>query len=89
MMPPALQLLLMEHPTRGLDIDSADWVWTEILKRREEGTAIIFASADLDELLRYSDRIMVFFAGEILKVVDAATTTGEQLGYLIGGTVSA
>jgi simple sugar transport system ATP-binding protein len=88
MMPPGLQLLLMEHPTRGLDIDSADWVWTEILKRRVEGTAIIFASADLDELLRYSDRIMVFFAGEILQVVDAATTTGEQLGYLIGGTVS-
>jgi simple sugar transport system ATP-binding protein len=79
----------MEHPTRGLDIDSADWVWTQILKRREEGTAIIFASADLDELLRYSDRIMVFFAGDILKVVDAATTTGEQLGYLIGGKVPA
>jgi simple sugar transport system ATP-binding protein len=89
MMPPGLQLLLMEHPTRGLDIDSADWVWTQILKRREEGTAIIFASADLDELLRYSDRIMVFFAGDILKVVDAATTTGEQLGYLIGGKVPA
>ena len=85
MMPPGLKLLLMEHPTRGLDIESADWVWTQILARREEGTAIVFASADLDELLRYSDRILVFFNGRIIKEVDARSTTGEQLGYLIGG----
>ncbi len=53
----------MEHPTRGLDIESADWVWSQLLARREHGTAIIFASADIDELLRYSDRILVFFSG--------------------------
>jgi simple sugar transport system ATP-binding protein len=85
MMPEDLKLLLMEHPTRGLDIESADWVWTQLLARRESGTAIVFASADLDELLRYSDRIAVFFAGRVLKTVDAATTTPEELGYLIGG----
>ena len=85
MMEPSLRLLLMEHPTRGLDIESADWVWKELLTRRDDGTSIIFASADLDELLRYSDRIMVFFNGAILRTVDAATTSGEALGYLIGG----
>lgn len=85
MMPPHLALLLMEHPTRGLDIESAEWVWTQLLKRREDGTAIVFASADLDELLRYSDRIVVFFGGHVLKVVDAASTDPEALGYLIGG----
>ena len=85
MMPPGLKLLLMEHPTRGLDIESADWVWTQILARRDQGTAIVFASADLDELLRYSDRILVFFNGRIIKEVEARSTTGEQLGYLIGG----
>ena len=62
----------MEHPTRGLDIESAAWVWTQLLHRRGDGTAIVFASADLDELLRYSDRIAVFFAGRILEVVDAS-----------------
>ncbi|MFQ5947230.1 MAG: ABC transporter ATP-binding protein [Acidimicrobiia bacterium] len=85
MMPPNLRVLLMEHPIRGLDIESADWVWTQLLDRRNEGTAIIFASADLDELLRYSDRILVFFAGEVLKILDTANTSGEELGYLIGG----
>lgn len=85
MMEPELRLLLMEHPTRGLDIESADWVWTQLLARRDEGTSIVFASADLDELLRYSDRIMVFFNGKILRTIDAAATSGEALGYLIGG----
>lgn len=85
MTPPGLRLLLMEHPTRGLDIESADWVWTRLLQRRAEGTAILFASADLDELLRYSDRIMVFFAGRVLRVLDAREADGEMLGHLIGG----
>jgi len=46
------------------------------------------ASADLDELLRYSDRILVFFAGKVLREVRAADTSGEELGYLIGGKVA-
>jgi general nucleoside transport system ATP-binding protein len=85
MTPPDVRLLLMEHPTRGLDIESADWVWTRLLERRDAGTAIVFASADLDELLRYSDRILVFFSGDVLRVLDARETTGEELGHLIGG----
>jgi simple sugar transport system ATP-binding protein len=85
MMPPRVRLLLMEHPTRGLDLESADWVWRRLLERSRQGTAIVFASADLDELLRYSDRILVFFAGKVLREVAAAETSGEDLGYLIGG----
>lgn len=85
MMPQDLRLLLMEHPTRGLDIESADWVWTQLLRRRESGTAIIFASADLDELLRYSDRIIVFFGGTVFRVMDASHLNGDRLGHLIGG----
>ncbi|HEU4527868.1 MAG TPA: ATP-binding cassette domain-containing protein [Actinomycetota bacterium] len=85
MTPPDARLLLMEHPTRGLDIESADWVWTRLLERRDRGSAIVFASADLDELLRYSDRILVFFSGRAVKALDARETTGEELGHLIGG----
>jgi len=85
MLPPELKLLLMEHPTRGLDIESANWIWVQLLARRTYGTAIMFASADLDELLQYSDRIMVFFAGRVLQVLNAAETNVDQLGHLIGG----
>ena len=86
LLPRSLRLLLMEHPTRGLDVESADYVWTRLLARREDGTAIVFASADLDELLRYSDRILVFFSGEVLAERGRAPRpTGDELGHLIGG----
>jgi simple sugar transport system ATP-binding protein len=85
MLPPELTVLLMEHPTRGLDIESADWVWDQLLARREEGTSIVFASADLDELLRYSDRILVFFSGRIIGELDSSATNVDEIGLLIGG----
>ena len=87
MLRPGLRLLMMEHPTRGLDIESANWVWSQLLSRREDGTAIIFASADLDELLRYSNRILVFFSGRVIAEVEANETDVEELGFLIGGKV--
>ena len=85
MIPEDVRLLLLEHPTRGLDVESAAFVWKRLLERRTDGTSIMFASADLDELLRYSDRILVFFAGSLFAIRDTAATDGEELGYLIGG----
>jgi simple sugar transport system ATP-binding protein len=88
MLPSNLKVLLMEHPTRGLDIGSAEWVWSQLLTRRDHGTAIIFASADIDELLRYSDRILVFFSATVLAVLDASGTDVDEIGHLIGGRTS-
>jgi len=85
MLPDELSVLLMEHPTRGLDIESADWVWEQLLARRGQGTSILFASADLDELLRYSDRILVFFSGRVIGELDASATNVDEIGLLIGG----
>ncbi|MFQ6100554.1 MAG: ABC transporter ATP-binding protein [Anaerolineae bacterium] len=85
LLPPDLRLLLMEHPTRGLDVESAAWIWLQLLARREEGTAIVFISADLDELLERADRIVVFFGGRMMPPLPARGTTAEQLGYLIAG----
>jgi simple sugar transport system ATP-binding protein len=87
MMPARLRLLLMEHPTRGLDLESAAWIGELLLERRSSGTGIVFASSDVDELLRYSDRVAVFFDGRIIGVVDARTTSPDELGHLIGGRV--
>ncbi|MCL4395780.1 MAG: ATP-binding cassette domain-containing protein, partial [Chloroflexi bacterium] len=82
---PDLKLVLLEHPTRGLDIESSMWVWTQLLERRSKGTAIVFASADLDEVFEYSDRILVFSGGRVAKALDPKETTVQQLGELIGG----
>ncbi len=82
---PNLRLLLLEHPTRGLDIESTLWVWNQLLERRRQGTAIVFSSADLDEIFQYSDRILVFSGGRVAKALKAIETSVEQLGELIGG----
>ncbi|HZW02308.1 MAG TPA: ATP-binding cassette domain-containing protein [Anaerolineaceae bacterium] len=82
---PELNVLLMEHPTRGLDIESSIWIWSRLKERCKQGTGIIFISADLEELLHYSDRILVFFNGKVSEPLDAASTSVDQLGQLIGG----
>jgi ABC-type uncharacterized transport system ATPase subunit len=61
------------------------WVWNQLLERRRHGTAILFSSADLDEIFQYSDRILVFSGGRVAKALRAKETSVEQLGELIGG----
>jgi general nucleoside transport system ATP-binding protein len=85
LLPPDLKLLLLESPTRGLDVESARWVWTQLLARRAQGTAIIFTSPDLDEIVEYSDRIVVFFGGRITVIDDLSHLSIAELGQLIGG----
>jgi simple sugar transport system ATP-binding protein len=80
-----LKLLLLEHPTRGLDVRSSDHIWQLLFTRVKEGTSIMFMSADLDELVERSDRIAAFSGGIMSRVVDAAKTSAEELGHLIGG----
>jgi general nucleoside transport system ATP-binding protein len=82
---PGSKLLLLEQPTRGLDVESVIYLWSKLKERCNQGEAIIFASADLDELLLYSDRILVFFAGKVSGPLPASSTTVDELGHLIGG----
>jgi general nucleoside transport system ATP-binding protein len=80
-----LRLLLLEHPTRGLDIESTIYIWSKMKQRCKEGASVVFISSDLDEVLHYSDRIVVFFGGKVSKPLDANEVTVDQLGQLIGG----
>jgi len=82
---PGAKLMLLEHPTRGLDVESVIYLWSKLKERCGQGEAIIFTSSDLDELLRYSDRILVFFAGRVSGPLDASATSVDELGQLIGG----
>jgi simple sugar transport system ATP-binding protein len=79
------KLLLLDDPTRGLDIESGNWIWTLLRDRCQSGTAIIFSSSDLEELLFYSDRIMVFFGGTVTAPIAVSELTEERLGAMIGG----
>lgn len=85
LMPEKPVLMVLEQPTRGLDVDSARWIWEQLLARRVKGTAIVFSSPDLDELVTYSDRILVFYAGRVFPIPDCDKTTIDELGRFIGG----
>jgi simple sugar transport system ATP-binding protein len=80
-----LSLILMEHPTRGLDIESTIYIWKKLKERCSQGAAILFISSDLEEILRYSDYVLVFFSGKISPPLPASSTSVNQLGQLIGG----
>ena len=80
-----LNLILLEHPTRGLDIESTIYIWNKLKERCQAGTSIFFISSDLEEILQYSDRVLVFFSGKVSLPLDAASLTSDKLGELIGG----
>ena len=88
LLPPKVSLLVMEQPTRGLDIDSAAYVWGRLLERRQQGTAIVFASADTDEIRTYADRILVVFDGRVIANRPSADLEASELGGLLGGVAA-
>ena len=80
-----LTLILLEHPTRGLDIESTAYIWDKLKERCRKGASIVFISSELDEILANSDRVLVFFAGRVSPPLPARGLTVETLGELIGG----
>ena len=78
-------LLILEHPTRGLDLDSVQWVWEKLMTYAAQGTSIVFASAELDEIFQMADRVLVFFNGVVVKDVRTCDTTMEELAKAIAG----
>jgi general nucleoside transport system ATP-binding protein len=86
LLPDHASVLILQQPTRGLDVDSARWIWTQLLEKTAQGTAILYSSAEMEELLTYSDRIIVLFAGHAFEVTNPEDLTVTQLGHLIGGT---
>jgi simple sugar transport system ATP-binding protein len=81
------QLLVAAQPTRGVDVGAIEFIHSQIIKQRDEGTAVLLSSTELDEIMQLSDRIAVMYRGRIIAVVDAATTTKEALGLLMAGVV--
>ena len=82
----ALEVLVADQPTRGIDVGAATFVHKMIVKLREEGKAILLVSADINEVMELSDSLAVFYEGEISGYFeDASTVSAEELGlYMLG-----
>ena len=78
-------LLIAAQPTRGLDIGSIEFVHQRIVDARDNGTAVLLVSAELEEVMSLSDRIAVIFEGKIVGTIDAEKATEEGLGLWMAG----
>lgn len=80
-------LLLLENPTRGLDMESVHWVWQHLHKYAVSHTSIIFSSSELDEILMVADRVLVFFDGTIIRDVRTDEIDIYDLARAIAGKI--
>ena len=80
-----IRLLIASQPTRGLDVGSIEYIHRRIIEKRDEGTAVVLVSPELDEIIALSDRIAVMYKGQILDIVPAAGISKEYLGLLMAG----
>jgi ABC-type uncharacterized transport system ATPase subunit len=78
-----LRLLVLDQPTRGLDVGSVEFIHRQTIKKRDAGTAVLLVSAELDEVLELSDRIGVMYRGRLVAVLDGRTAEREQIGLLM------
>ncbi len=79
------RVLVAAQPTRGLDVGATEYVHARLLDQRQEGTAILLISEDLDEILSLADRIAVIYEGQIMGVIDGDEATAERIGLLMAG----
>lgn len=76
-------VLMVAYPVRGLDINSSYTIYHLLNEQKRHGVAVICVGEDLDVLLELCDRILVLCGGQISGIVDARTTTKEEVGLLM------
>ncbi len=80
------KLLIAAQPTRGVDIGAIEFIHQELVDQRTGGLAILLISADLQEVMKLSDRIMVMYEGEIVGIFpNDDSLTEERIGYYMLG----
>ena len=82
------KVLMVAYPVRGLDINSSYIIYHLLNEQKQKGTSIIYVGEDLDVLLALSDRILVLCQGKVNGIVNARTTTKEEVGLLMTNLVN-
>jgi ABC-type uncharacterized transport system ATPase subunit len=79
------EILLVGQPTRGVDIGAIEFIHQQLIRLRDQGSAILLVSVELDEILALSDRIAVMFDGRIMGERQPDQTNAQELGLLMAG----
>jgi simple sugar transport system ATP-binding protein len=78
-----LRLLVLDQPTRGLDVGSIEFIHRQVIAKRDAGTAVLLVSAELDEVLELSDRVAVIYRGRLVAIRDGRTADKNEIGILM------
>ncbi|MDR1766546.1 MAG: ABC transporter ATP-binding protein [Lachnospiraceae bacterium] len=81
-------VLMVAYPVRGLDINSSYTIYRLLNEQKQNGVAVLCVGEDLDVLLMLCDRILVLCGGEVSGVVDARSSTKEEIGLMMTGKVT-
>jgi simple sugar transport system ATP-binding protein len=79
-----LRLMIASQPTRGVDVGSIEFIHGQIIHERDNGTAVLVVSSELDEVVGLADRIAVMYRGRILAIV-SPDMPREEIGLLMAG----
>lgn len=79
------ELLVAVHPTRGLDIGASQFVHDTMIEARDKGCGILLISADFDEVLKLSDRILVMFEGQVMGIYPGENPPIEEISLAMAG----
>ena len=81
------QILIMDEPTRGIDIGAKEEIYHLMKALTEQGVSIIMISSELPEILMMSNRVLVMCEGRVSKILDREDATEEIiLNYSMGGS---
>ncbi|MBL8208353.1 MAG: ABC transporter ATP-binding protein [Blastocatellia bacterium] len=81
----APKLMLVSQPTRGVDIGAIEFIHRKLVELRDAGAAILLVSAELEEVLSLSDRVLVMYQGRIVGEVDPNQVRQEEIGLMMTG----
>ncbi|MEM4246141.1 MAG: ATP-binding cassette domain-containing protein [Candidatus Bathyarchaeia archaeon] len=78
-------ILIVSQPTRGLDVAATEFIRKRLLRQKEQGTAILLISEDLNEIISLSDRVAVIYRGEILGIIPSDQVDVKEIGLMMAG----
>lgn len=80
------QLMIMEDPTRGIDIGAIEFIWKKIIRYAASGMGVLLVSHELNEVMQLSDRILVMHNGTLKELENGPSMPEKEIGlYMLGG----
>jgi simple sugar transport system ATP-binding protein len=80
------KVLVAAQPTRGVDVGAIEFIHKRIIRARDEGVGVLLISAELEEILALSDRILVMFEGKIVAEFLRGNVDETTLGLKMSGS---